>query len=158
MALPNVLINGHAYNWYEVVAKIDALSLEGGLLAISGISEEIEKEPQYGTGREPIDIAQGKIVHAPITITMYAFLWQRVKAYLTTKSLGRGYGLVSFSFSVIATGNILEGAPPIGDVWSGAEIAKVGKEYSPDVNGSRVDVTIQPLRHRDIDGMTLVNI
>lgn len=157
MPLPNVIIGGHAYNWYECIFKVDALPLEG-VTQISGIKEKIEKEAQYGTGREPIDIAQGKIVHDPITVTMYAYLWQRLKAYLTTKSLGRGYGLTSFTFSAIATGNILEGAPPIGDAWTGCEITEVGREYGQDVNGSKVDVTFLPLRHRDIDGMTLVNI
>jgi hypothetical protein len=157
MTLPNPIIGGHVYNWYECQFKFDALPV-AGVLSVSGIKTKIEQVPQWGTEREAIDIATGKVEHDPITVSMYAFEWQRVKALLTTKSLGRGYGHASFAFTAIATGNPLEGAPPVGDVWSGCKVTEVGKEYGQDAAGTKVDVTFQPRRHRDLDGMTMVNL
>lgn len=156
MALPNPIIGGHVYNWYESVFKVDALPITG-VLSVSGIKTKIEQEAQYGTDREAIDIATGKVEYDPITVTMYAHEWQKIKAYLSTKSLGRGYGHASFMFTALATGNPLEGAPPVGDVFAGCKISEVGKEYGQDVNGSKVDVTFKPRRHRDLDGMAIHN-
>jgi hypothetical protein len=156
MVPPNPIINGHVYNWYECVFKFDALSING-VLSVSGIKTKIEQAPQYGTGREMIDIATGKVEHDPITVAMYAFEWQRVKTMLTAKSLGRGYGLAKFAFTAMATGNPLEGAPPIGDVWMNCKISEVGKEYGQDANGFKIDITFQPMRHLDTEGQTMVN-
>lgn len=154
--LPNPIIGGHAYNWYECQFKFDGLPV-AGVLSVSGIKIKVEQAPQFGTGREAIDIATGKVEIDPITVSMYAFEWQRVKALLTTKSLGRGWAHSKFTFSAMATGNPLEGAPPVGDVYGGCKIAEVGKEYGQDVNGFKIDVTFQPMRHRDLDGMTMEN-
>lgn len=154
--LPNPIIGGHVYNWYECQFSFDTLKIEG-VLSVSGIKSKIEQEAQYGTGRESIDIATGKVEHDPITVTMYAFEWQKVKAMLLAKSLGRGIGLAKFMFTAVATGNPLEGAPPVGDVWADCKVTEVGKEYGQDVNGSKIDITFKPMRHRDLDGMTLVN-
>lgn len=153
---PNPLIGGHVYNWYECLFKIDVIRITG-VLSVSGIKTKLEKVPQFGTGREAIDVATGKVEHDPVTISMYAYEWQKLKTYLTAKSLGRGYGMVSFMFTALATGNPLKGAPPVGDVWAGCEIAEVGKEYGQDANGFKIDITFQPLRHRDIDGQSMVN-
>lgn len=154
--LPNPIIGGHVYNWYETGFAFDAIRVEG-VLSVSGSKEKIEQSPQWGTDREAIDIATGKVEYDPITVSLYAYEWQKVKAYLTAKSLGRGYGFAKFAFTVAATGNPLEGAPPVGDVWGDCKVTEVGKEYSQDVNGSKVDITFQPMRHRDLDGMTMVN-
>lgn len=157
MSLPNPIIGGHAYNWYESKFSFDTLVIEG-VLSVSGIKTKVEQAPQWGTDREAIDIATGKVEHDPITVTMYAFEWQKVKAMLTAKSLGRGWAHASFAFTAMALGNPLEGAPPVGDVWAGCKVTEVGKEYGQDVNGSKVDITFQPRRHRDLDGMTMVNL
>ncbi len=154
--LPNPIIGGHAYNWYECQFKFDALPVSG-VLSVSGIKTKVEQSPQFGTDREAIDIATGKVELDPITVSMYAYEWQRVKALLTVKSLGRGWAHAKFMFSAMATGNPLEGAPPVGDVFAGCKVTEVGKEYGQDVNGSKVDITFQPLRHRDLDGMAMVN-
>lgn len=152
--LPNPIIGGHVYNWYECQFKFDAISIEG-VLSVSGSKEKVEQAAQWGTGRKAIAIATGKVELDPITVSMYAFEWQKVKAYLMLKSLGRGYGFASFAFTTIALGNPLELAPPVGDVWSGCKITEVGKEYGQDVNGSKVDVTFLPLDHIDVDGASL---
>lgn len=155
--LPNPIIGGHVYNWYETQFLFDTLRLEG-VLSVSGAKTKVEQAPQWGTDREAIDVATGKIEHDPITITMYAFEWQKLKAMLTTKSLGRGWAFAKFMFTAMATGNPLEGAPPVGDVWADCKVTEVGKEYGQDVKGTVVDITIQPLRHRDLDGMTMSNL
>jgi hypothetical protein len=156
MGLPNPIIGSHVYNWYECQFKFDALPVEG-VLSVSGIKEKIEQAPQWGTDREPIDIATGKVENDPITVSMYAHEWQKVKAMLLAKSLGRGIGMAKFMFTAIAIGNPLEGAPPVGDVWAGCKVTEVGKEYGQDVNGFKVDVTFQPRIHRDLEGMAMVN-
>lgn len=153
---PNPLIGGHAYNWYESQFKFDALPITG-VLSVSGIKTKVEQVPQWGTEREAFDIATGKVEHDPITVTMYAYEWQKVKAYLAIKSLGRGWAYADFMFTALALGNPLKGAPPVGDIYAGCKVTEVGKEYGQDANGSKVDVTFQPLRHRDLDGMTMVN-
>lgn len=154
--LPNPIIGGHVYNWYESKFAFETLKIEG-VLSVSGIKPKIEQAPQWGTGREAIDIATGKVELDPITVTMYAYEWQKVKALLMTKSLGRGLGHAKFMFTAMAAANPLEGAPPVGDIFSGCKITEVGKEYSQGPDGLRIDVTFQPLRHRDLDGMTLHN-
>jgi hypothetical protein len=154
MSLPNPIIGGHVYNWYECVFKFDALGVEG-VLSVSGSKEKIEQALQWGTGRKPIDIVTGKVEYDPITVSMYAYEWQKVKAYLTLKSLGRGYGHAKFAFTSIATGSALDLAPPVGDIWGGCKITEVSKEYAQDANGSKVDVTFLPSEHLDIDGTSM---
>lgn len=156
MVPPNPIIGSHVYNWYECSFKIDMLPISG-VLSVAGGKVKAEQEPQYGTDREPIDIATGKIVHDPITITMYAHEWQKVKAILMAKSLGRGWAHADFIFIAIATGNPIKGAPPVGDVWAGCKASEIGVEYGQDVNGFKRDLVFQPRRHRDIDGMTMHN-
>jgi hypothetical protein len=155
MLPPNPIIGGHVYNWYECKFSFDTIVVEG-VLEVTGTKEKIEQSPQYGTGREPIDLATGHVEYDPITVTMYAYEWQRVKAYLTAKSLGRGYGHAKFMFTVMATGNPITGAPPVGDVWE-CKVSEVGKEFSQGPDGNRVEVTLQPMRHRDLDGMSIHN-
>lgn len=157
MSLPNTIIGAHVYNWYECKFSVDSLPIEH-VLSVSGIKTKLEQEGQYGTDREPIDIATGKFEVDPITVSMYTHEWQKVKAFLMTKSLGRGYGLVSFAFTAMALGNPLEGAPPVGDVFGGCKVSEVGKEYGQDVNGTKVDITFKPRTHRDLDGMAMVNV
>lgn len=155
MLPPNPIIGEHVYNWYETKFAFDALTVNG-VLSVSGLKAKLEQVLQHGNDRLPIDTATGKFEIDPITITMYAHEWQFVKAYLFTKSLGRGYGLARFMFVAIATGNPLEGAPPVGDVFSDCKISEVGREYGQDANGSKVDITFQPRGHRDLDGMSMV--
>lgn len=154
--LPNPLINGYPYNWHESIFKFDALSCTG-MTNVSGIKVKVEQAPQFAVSRYAFNIATGKQEIDPITTTMYVFAWAPIKAMLMTKSLGRGIALASFSFSAIAAGNPLEGAPPVGDVFAGCKITEVGREYGQDVNGFKIDVTFQPLRHRDIDGVSLIS-
>jgi hypothetical protein len=156
MALPNTIIGAHVYNWYECKFGFDAFTVEH-MLSVSGVKPKVEQVPQFGTGREAIDIATGKVELDPITASMYAHEWQKLKAYLFTKSLGRGLALTSFSFTAMALGNPLEGAPPIGDIFGGCKLAEIGKEYGQDANGLKVDITFQPRTHRDLDGMSLVS-
>ncbi|MDB4946232.1 MAG: hypothetical protein JWP97_5766 [Labilithrix sp.] len=153
--LPNPIIGGYPYNWYESIFKFDALSVEG-VLSVSGIKPKVEQSPQYGTGRLALAIATGKVELEPITVSMYLFAWTPVKAMLMAKSLGRGLAFAEFAFTAMATGNPLAGAPPVGDVFSQCKISEVGKEYGQDVNGLKIDVVFQPLRHRDIDGVAMV--
>ena len=155
MALPNPIIGGHVYNWYETSFKFDVLEVEG-VLSVSGGKEKVEKAAQYGTKRKPIALTTGKYEIEPITVTMYTHEAVKVRAMLDAKSLGRGFALAKFMFSVVATGNPLEGAPPVGKVWSGCETAEFGEEYGQDVNGTKTDITFQPLDCMSIDGTSMV--
>lgn len=157
MALPpNPLIGGYVYNWYECQFSFDATRVQG-VLSVSGAKVKIEKVPQFGTDRKPIDIASGRVDIDPITVAMYEFEWAKVKTMLTAKSLGRGYGLVDFMFTMMALGNPLKGAPPVGTVYSGCEISEVGRELTQGPDGLVRDITFQPLRERDLDGQSMVN-